>query len=484
MILEIECTFPGGQFHGEEWEWPPAPARMFQALVAGTHRGAHGLIHQETRDAALRWLETLPPPVILAVSATFGNTHVENYVPDNDGKAEHIRTTAKSLAAHGFPAGSAVAYRWTFDPAGPDASRHADVAAAMASLVTYLGRTTDGVFARGRVLPESAAADEGRICYFPRETPGGAWPAPSGGFFDLCRERYPRSVSTQPPDDTNSTQVDYAPAAGVIPAAVPVAIFQLLKPDGEQLLSFDPQDVRQPSGLVRGALLAWAARPYIGRAFGADMVARLLAGHQAADTRAPSGNNGHFGVIPLPSLNQAAKADGDLRRVALVGWGARTPEEHELFREAVLGLHGAPLLDNGKLRGRLGRCQGGEAARWRSFLTGPARRWRSATPVVLPGQLRRGRPAESLVARALVQAGHALDSIASVAAFTGPLIPHTLRARDYRVGDYLDTTPRRQVEVLFHRPMAGPIVLGRGRYAGVGLCLPWREVGTGRGGST
>ena len=55
MILEMEATLTIGRFHGAEW--PPAPARLFQALVAASHHGAHGLIPQAVRDEALRWLE-------------------------------------------------------------------------------------------------------------------------------------------------------------------------------------------------------------------------------------------------------------------------------------------------------------------------------------------------------------------------------------------------------------------------------------------
>ena len=103
MILELEVTFIGGRFRGEAWEWPPSPTRLFQALIAATHYGANGLFHQAARDAALRWLEQLPPPTIASVPASYGADHVENYVPNNDdelGVNAHVRT-AKSLALLG-----------------------------------------------------------------------------------------------------------------------------------------------------------------------------------------------------------------------------------------------------------------------------------------------------------------------------------------------------------------------------------------------
>ena len=479
MILELEFIFPSGRFHGEEW--PPSPARVFQALVAGTHRGVHGLIHRERRDHALRWLEAQPPPAILAPAANRDADHLDNYVPNNDdgAGAGHVRT-AKRLGAHSFVAGGVVAYRWTFEEGGEDA----DVVAAMASLVTYLGQAVDGVFCRGRVhtaaLPD---ADAERTVYLPQAAPGGACLVPAPGFFDWCRDRYPRSVSSEPPDFTNSRQVDYLPVGLRTAApAVPMEIFEIQRLDGGG--PWWPEQVREPAGLVRGALADWARRDRIQRAFGADRVARLLTGHRAAGDAAPSGANGHFGVVPLPSLRHEGVSDGRFRRVALVGWGLQAPEDHELFREAARTLHGTELRDQrqgGTSPGALPppgailyRAGEASARHWRELWTRPAQEWRSVTPVVLTGRLRPGRTLASLVTRVLMQAGHAPEAVRSVATSAGPLVPGTRPAPAYRISqdDYLNQTLRCHVEVRFHQALPGPLVLGRGRYAGLGLCLP------------
>lgn len=478
MILELEFIFPAGRFHGEEW--PPSPARVFQALVAGTHRGVHGLIHQDRRDDALRWLEAQPPPAVLAPAATPGSGHLDNYVPNNDDNAPagHVRT-AKTLGVHAFPAGGVAAYRWTFEGDGT----HADVVAAMASLVTYLGQTADGVFCRGRVHHTAPPVDpaDGRTLYGPREVPGGAWLAPAPGFFDLCKRRYPRSVSTEPPDFTNSRQLVYAPL-GEAPAEplVPLAIFSLERLDGRS--PWWPEQVREPAGLVRNALVNWARTPSVRRAFGEDRVARLLTGHRAANDPAPADGDGHFGIVPLPSLNDAGTADGRFRRLALVGWGARDATERTLFEEAARALHNAPLHDRRDANGNracatLQRMAAGSERHWVQWWTAPSRHWRSVTPIVLTGWLRPGRTLDRLVARTLGQAGHPPEAIESVATSAGPLVPHTLPARTYRIGQedaYLHTSPRCHVEVTFRQPVAGPLVLGRGRFAGLGLCLPLR----------
>lgn len=437
MILELEFIFPSGRFHGGEW--PPSPARVFQALVAGTHRGVHRLFHAERRDHALRWLEAQPPPAILAPTAHWEADHLDNYVPNNDDEATgHVRT-AKALRARAFATGSVVAYRWTFEGDGEDA----DVVAAMASLVTYLGQAVDGVFCRGRVhTAPPPDADATRTVYLPHPVPGGACLVPAPGFFDWCRDRYPRSVSSHPPDFTNSRQVDYLPAGLRVTASnVPMEIFEIQRLDGGS--PWWPEQVREPAGLVRGALAEWARRDHIKQAFGADRVARLLTGHRAAGDAAPSDANGHFGVVPLPSLRHEGIADGRFRRVALVGWGLHAPKDRELFGEASRALHGTELRDQRQGAARSGslpesgavlyRASEASARRWRELWTRPATEWRSVTPVVLTGRLRPGRTLESLVTRVLVQADHALKDIKSVAVSAGPLVPGTRPASAYRI---------------------------------------------------
>ena len=68
MQLNLMVTFATSRYHGriseDELEFPPSPSRLFQALIAGSHCGAYGMVHSDKRDRALRWLELLEPPVI------------------------------------------------------------------------------------------------------------------------------------------------------------------------------------------------------------------------------------------------------------------------------------------------------------------------------------------------------------------------------------------------------------------------------------
>ena len=471
MILEIEVTFTAGHFHGEEW--PPAPARLFQALVASSHHGAHGLIHQAVRDEALRWLERQEPAAILAASAVQQRGHLINYVPNNDdeiGVDPHVRTD-KSMAAWCFPERSAVAYHWRLG-AEPDAAKQADVIAAMASLVTYVGRTVDLAYGRGRLLDSEPSAEApGRTRWLPYEREGGRWLAPAAGFLELLDRRHPRSVSAEPPDFTNTRQVNYE-AEDALRCDTPVAVFEMLRMDGRKL-AFNPRDLRQPAGMVRHAMLRWVdATPGIRQHFAANQLARFLQGHKSAAGEECS-EGGHFAVVPLPSVNPPSfTADGWLRRVAVLGYGVTDAAERELFEEATRGLHGALLEDNGKPRGELRLLTPRERDRVLAPLVGPSARWRSLTPVVLTGFTRRGRSAEMCLVRGLVQQAFRTEDIKSVAAFTGPIVPTVQPARSYRVQGYLGTTPRIHAEIIFRRQVHGPLVVGRGRFAGLGLFVP------------
>ena len=338
MILEIEVTFTVGHFHGEEW--PPSPARLFQALVAASHHGAHGLIHQAVRDEALRWLEHQEPPSIVVPEAVHQREHLMNYVPNNDdgfGVDPHVRAE-KSMGGWVFPPSSPVTYQWQIG-ADANATKQADVIAAMSSLIAYVGRTVDLAYARGRFLDAELSANAvGRKRWQPTERAGGRWLAPSAGFLELLDRRFPRSVSAEPPDFTNTRQVSYEPE-DVLRLGAPVAVFEMLRMDGRKL-GFDPRDLRQPAGMVRNAMLRWAdATPGIRAHFPADQLARFLQGHKSAAGRERS-EGGHFAVVPLPSVNPPSfTADGWLRRVAVIGYGVTSPVDHELFEELTRGLH-------------------------------------------------------------------------------------------------------------------------------------------------
>ncbi|MDA8337594.1 MAG: type I-U CRISPR-associated protein Csb2 [Peptococcaceae bacterium] len=55
------------KYHGKEW--PPSPFRCFQALIAAAKTGYRRVQWSPEKEDALRWLESLPPPTIIATPA-------------------------------------------------------------------------------------------------------------------------------------------------------------------------------------------------------------------------------------------------------------------------------------------------------------------------------------------------------------------------------------------------------------------------------
>ncbi len=87
LVLEIELLT--GRYVAKEYndhasaEWPPHPARVFSALAAAYFEdAAHGDVRQEER-AALEWLAKQPAPSVYAAAAA-RRIVLDAYVPTND----------------------------------------------------------------------------------------------------------------------------------------------------------------------------------------------------------------------------------------------------------------------------------------------------------------------------------------------------------------------------------------------------------------
>jgi CRISPR-associated protein Csb2 len=165
-----------------------------------------------------------------------------------------------------------------------------------------------------------------------------------------------------------------------------------------------------------------------------------------------------------------------IRRILLIGFGCEEKKSIELFESVANGINGATLKDQSLKVGYLKKASLNDPV-LRLFTKKAYRVWRTVTPIILTGLMRRGRGAEVLVARALRQAGANESDIESIATFSGPIVPKTVHALDYRIekNSYLTQTPRYHAEVIFKRPVIGPFVVGRGRHSGFGLMMPYLE---------
>ena len=81
----LSVRFLDTVYHGQgdagQREWPPSPLRLYQALVAAAARRNGGEPAPAARSA-LEWMQTLPPPVVVAPPYRDGNPYRLS-VPNN-----------------------------------------------------------------------------------------------------------------------------------------------------------------------------------------------------------------------------------------------------------------------------------------------------------------------------------------------------------------------------------------------------------------
>jgi CRISPR-associated protein Csb2 len=152
--LVISIRLYEGRYHGAS-EWPPAPARLFQALVAGA--GLSGPLENRDREG-LEWLERLNAPIVGAPRKRDGHS-VTLYVPNNDlDKAggdplriAEIRRSQKVFRPRLVDPNTPFVYAWTFDE-NQDSTRKAALVIALAERLYQFGRGIDFACAWGELL--------------------------------------------------------------------------------------------------------------------------------------------------------------------------------------------------------------------------------------------------------------------------------------------------------------------------------------------
>lgn len=510
MMLKLTITFLSHRYHAIDEAkgldvFPPPPSRLFQALIAASHRGVYRLLHAGARERALEWLQALAPPVIETCSWSENRKSCFNWVPNNSGDPED--KTDKQLHAHLLGGTRTLRYVWEFED-NIEARENAIIACALARLLTCLGRSEDEVYGCGDVVDGPYEFDYQETvcaCYYHRRTRDTQerldrilWKpqadpqrrtsshvlltVPDEGALAAYRTRYAAFLDRE---DQNLYQVPLRrigyTRSDVLDYQPPLALFALrLLHDESKFLTYDPRDLLRPASMVRRAMFESLRRnPSFVRHYGADRIAQLVAGHASAENLDEPFESKHFAFVPLPSINAHFRPDGSIRRVLIMGNGCETDKDEQLFSDAVRLLAGREIEDrNGRPVGRLYPLETGQDKvfkLYRAPLSSPCCTWRSITPLIMTGNARRGRTPADLVVRALKQIGISEREIDSVATFNGPIVPKADRALAYRVGEdnYLSKSLRYHAEVYFRRPLTGPLVIGRGRHVGFGLMIPW-----------
>lgn len=246
----------------------------------------------------------------------------------------------------------------------------------------------------------------------------------------------------------------------------------------------------------RGNDLAVALRRALIEVRGREDLPEVLSGHLANGerTRQP-----HLAFVPLPWVGNEY-ADGSLQGLALIMPRSIALEERETLQRLVAMWElergderddysvelGTPLEFGQPLRLRFRRVEVPSkatlnASRWCK----PSERFITATPIALdrhPGNLhsKLDRTTHKAIAEAEASIADACERIglprpASVSISFAPLLPGAQHVRQFTPWPpRLRATRRAKVhaDIMFPTVVTGPVLLGAGRYFGLGLCLP------------
>ena len=474
-VLLLAIRFHDGRYHGAG-DWPPSPFRLFQALVAASARG--GTLRAED-EAALRLMESWPAPVIASPPSRRGQA-VSLYVPNNDldavkgdlARIDKIRT-AKTVSPWLFDPAIPLLYAWTPPDPPPDPQRFP----ALAERLHQLGRGIDMAFATAEWLDAETAAARLAAHPGPVHRPDESAPrgtplrCPTAGSLGSLLARHGAQARRfQRPGSGKETLFVQPPRAlsRQVPYDCPPThlVYVLRHTSG-----FRPWPLKEVVALVEAARDAAATRLIKNGHPQPETIERLLVGRGAGPADIPCRPR----LIPLPSIG-ATYADHAVRRLLL-----EIPPQCPIRADDLEWAFSSLPVGNA----RLVRAEAADRMLRHYVPETGARLWRSVTPVALPAVERRGRTGserrarEASLAASLRQAlRHAglSDHPVAIRLQREPFSGRGARAEAFARPPRFPAGRLIHAELRFATPQRGPLVLGDGRWLGLGLFRPIREV--------
>jgi CRISPR-associated protein Csb2 len=508
--LLITVRFHDGRYHGAG-DWPPSPARLYQALVSAA--ALPGL--NEEKRAALRWLERLDAPVIAAPIARDGQ-NVNLYVPNNDldakgGDIRHIaeiRSAIKRIRPRLFNASVPLLYIWRFDG---DGEKHAGCICDIANGLYQLGRGVDMAWATAEIVDEAQVEDElsdyPGVIYRPSMAGNDlVLNSPKVGSLSELEARHKdnaRRFRRVKFGRSTRTEFAQAPKPYFRPVAYNSPVTQLLfelRRTTESGTPFAPWPLTKAAALIQwirgevddtgvpisgAAKKLWDALParqgevvrvFIGRnAKGADKKQRIR-------------------IVPLPSIGHP-HADRGIRRI-LVEVPPDCPIRHD---DIVWAFSGFEVIasevdhETGEiLSSPVELVQASDHSMLSHFGIGKDKSscvWCSVTPLALPETAARrripperrreeakgGKERQEEQHRACYEVRQALRHIGireqaiAISVQREPFVAKGERVEPFAAGTRFSKHQLWHVMIEFAFPVAGPLVLGDGRYVGLGV---------------
>lgn len=475
MSLVLEIEFLTGVYRGalgpadEVPDWPPQPDRVFSALVsAWASRG-----ERADERSALEWLEEQNPPTVHA-SDHAPRTAPDVFVPPNDPRFSKTAKTylqvmpeARRRQPRRFPVARpdnpVLAVVW---PEYPGHNR-CEVLDGIARDVGYLGHSASLVRCRFRrddsMKPVHSGLPARRRVY-----PGRLRELEAAHRANPVRPRIQpgASVSSGPPASSTASSGDWLVL---------------------EVVEGETPDLRA-SALVCRALRRAVMSGYRRAGLG-DAIPEIVSGH--TPDRRPT-LRPHLAVVPLAFAGYE-HADGrvfgyawapppgvDLRRQVpgfIAAFEEIAPYDHGRERR-VLELAGSPLIKPLRL------APAGATLK-RSLSPEPylqsARVWASVTPIVLDRHLKRkgGGEIREMLAGACENAGLPRPDLDRIRIGKHSAVEGAPPARPsageppwtrWKVPEALATRSLVHAVIDFEQETAGPVLLGAGRFTGLGLC--------------
>jgi CRISPR-associated protein Csb2 len=513
--LLISARFHDGRYHGQP-DWPPSPARLFQALVAGSAQG-EALAEEDRR--AFAWLETLEPPIIAAPVMRAGRGF-KNFVPNNDldavgGDPRRIGDirAPKLIRPVLFDATTPLLYVWLFFET-PEARANAQQICSLAECLYQLGRGVDMAWAWAEILVEEEAetrlAAHSGVLYRPGASDGGTrLSVPLKNSLASLVERN-RSVHFRTRFEIKSAKKgpDRKIATGQIFIQPPKPLFRQVAYDSPPVrFLFDLIGERAPWRLDRIVELTECVRNAAADRLKAKLedkaaeIDNVIVGRSDASE---ADKAARIRITPLPSIGHQ-HADHAIRRILVEippNCLVRADDLEWVFSGLEV-IEAKIEAETGEIRDQLILASAPERTMLSHYGVDdkPSRIWRTVTPAALPLQAARRRidPArrreeaksgaeraseESKSASAVIQAlRHAGLNARPLAVRVQrePFEAKGARAEAFAPGTRFAKERLWHAEVTFAEAVRGPLVLGDGRYLGLGLMAPparnvWRDV--------
>lgn len=454
-------------------EWPPHPSRLFSALVAAFYES--GL--DSNLRSALVWLEEQDPPDIWAEnfaarleSAAGGRfrkpTAPGAFVPINDDYGSKFPSASARRKERWFPSGTPEDNRAQFiwEAAKPSDST-LDALRRIAAQVSYLGHSAS--FVRVTVIESPREA-----VLKPSESGETLLRVPSKGRLKYLDEEFARSQGTR----------QFRPDAGTVrryarvtkrtePTRTPASSF------GEmivfQRLSGSPERIESlltVTSVLRDALMARSPQ---------QPAPGCISGH---------GDTPHVACVALPFVNHR-HADGSLKGVAIILPKHLAESDQLVIFGALNGFE--ELASKHGMQWRIRRCvdDAETVTLSEDTWTRKARVWASVSPMLLDRfpklikqngkepaanapEYKPGDSPEEIVADACERIG--LPRPSDVRLHKNSLVlgvpPSTRFHLRRREGEALRLASHVILE--FSEAVKGPVLLGAGRYFGLGFFLP------------